>query len=312
MLSTMSVLLLILAPTMQPGTPGSNLISGLFSPGIPLAESDLPIHDVALKLRTFTQGRGEGTLELGRNPPAYTELGFTQGTTGNTKPLQLECSVTLLRKVKVAYHVGNVREEEWSLYSITGPKITSKLSLAALGNDLNYGRFLIHGKEGKVIYAVGINTPPQAEPCHPGCFPAGTRVSVGDGTVAIETLKAGDKVTSVSTNGRATVGVVKEVFITQNKLVEVRTTDGTAVTTDAQPFLLVDGTFRRAGELKRGDLVLKWRENQQVRTEVQSVVATERQERVFNLILKDTAAFVAGGFVVRGKPRAEEGTSQSR
>ncbi len=163
----------------------------------------------------------------------------------------------------------------------------------------------MHGKDGKVLYAVGISTPPPPEPCHPGCFPSGTRVNVAGGTKAIEELHAGDEVTSVGADGQPTRCVVREVFTTNNWLVELRTTAGDVLTTDAQPFRRPDGTYSRAGELKPGDRVLTWVDGQPRHGEVKQVAATGRRERVFNLILKDGSAFVAGGFVVRGKPPAE-------
>ncbi len=112
---TLTVLLVLSGlPEVQPAqtAPEVYMISGLFSPGISLTESDRPIYQVTLTLLTFRQGRGEGKLELGRNPPAYTELGFTEGTTGGSPPLRLECAVKFLKTVKVAYHVGHVREDE--------------------------------------------------------------------------------------------------------------------------------------------------------------------------------------------------------
>jgi hypothetical protein len=101
---------------------------------------------------------------------------------------------------------------------------------------------------------------------------------------------------------------VEHVFTTTNRLFEVRTDRGAALTTDAQPFLLADGTFRRAGDLKQGDRVWHWAGGEREPAVVGEVVPTGRDERVFNLILGGSANFVAADFVVRGKPPAEATT----
>src|SRR4051794_34728342 len=76
------------------------------------------------------------------------------------------------------------------------------------------------------------------EPCHPGCFPAGTLVLLPDGTQRIELLQVGDIVTTIGPDGRPARGVVQHVFISTNRLVAVRTGDAVVLTTDAQPFCL--------------------------------------------------------------------------
>jgi hypothetical protein len=126
-----------------------------------------------------------------------------------------------------------------------------------------------------------------------------------DGPKRIELVKVGDVVITVAPDGRASQGQVTKLYTTTNALVEVRTDAGTAVTTDAQPFSLTDGQFRRAGVLKPGDRVWQWRDGKRAEAVVRAVAPTGRREAVFNLIVGDSATFVAGGFVVRGKPPAE-------
>jgi len=88
----------------------------------------------------------------------------------------------------------------------------------------------------------------------------------------------------------------------------VRTDQGTLLTTDAQPFCLDDGKFRRAGDLKEGDRIWQWRGHARARVVVRSVAPTGRKAPVFNLIVGDSAVFVAGGFLARGKPPADDAT----
>ena len=111
--------------------------------------------------------------------------------------------------------------------------------------------------------------------------------------------------TTIGPDGRPAGGVVREVFTSKNQLVEVRTDNGTVVTTAAQPLCLVEGGFRKSGDLKAGDRVWQWRDGRRVETVVREVAATGKEAPVFNLILGDSAVFVAGGFLARGKPPAE-------
>ena len=74
--------------------------------------------------------------------------------------------------------------------------------LATPGPGLAAGRLLVHGKDRRVEHVVELRHPRKQEeihfpPCHPGCFPAGTAVLVPGGSVPIERLKVGDKVTTV-------------------------------------------------------------------------------------------------------------------
>jgi hypothetical protein len=141
-------------------------------------------------------------------------------------------------------------------------------------------------------------------PCHPGCFPAGTPIRTPGGSQPVERLRAGDLVTTVGPDGATAPGKVVSVFVTRNRLVEVRTEAGGLVTTETQPLALAGGGLRAAGELKAGDRVWRWDGRARRAVTVRSVSPTGRQERVFNLILGDSAIFVADGFLVRSKPPA--------
>ncbi|HZY90217.1 MAG TPA: Hint domain-containing protein [Gemmataceae bacterium] len=142
-------------------------------------------------------------------------------------------------------------------------------------------------------------------PCHPGCFPAGTPIRTPGGSQPIERLRAGDLVTTVGPDGAAAPRKVASVFVTKNRLVEVRTEAGNLVTTETQPLALAGGGLRAAGELKAGDRVFRWGGGRgRVAVAVRSVSLTGREEPVFNLILGGGVVFVADGFLVRSKPPA--------
>lgn len=147
----------------------------------------------------------------------------------------------------------------------------------------------------------GQNEPPPP-PCHPGCFPAGTLVETPSGTRAIETIGPGDEVLLVGSDGKATSGAVRSVFQTGNRLVEVRTESGAILTTETQPFLLPEGAFQPAGNLTPGDVLWRWENGERQQVKVVAVSPTNREAQVFNLVVGDSAVFVAGGYLVRGKP----------
>jgi hypothetical protein len=276
--------------------------------GLPLAECAKGVYGVRLTARVDKKGEGRGTLELDPNAPVYDEFGWqTEG--GNLPPVKLECLLKVVKMKK--FRLPNSRlggpdvEEEWVLLKIRGRKITSRLFLAAEDKCLGArAHLLVHDKGGKVRYVVPLLATPKPEPCHPGCFPAGTPIRTPGGWQLIERLRAGDSVTTVGLDGAAAPGKVLAVFATRNRLVEVRTAAGKLVTTETQPLALAGGGLRAAGELKAGDRVFRWDGRKRRAVTVRSVAATGRQGQVFNLILGAPAIFVADGFLVRSKPPA--------
>jgi hypothetical protein len=87
-------------------------------------------------------------------------------------------------------------------------------------------------------------------------------------------------------------------------VLEVQTEGGALVTTATQPVALVGGGFGPAGELKPGDRIWRWVDGKRRAVAVQRVSPADREAEVFNLVLGEPTAFVAGGFVVRSKPPA--------
>lgn len=139
-------------------------------------------------------------------------------------------------------------------------------------------------------------------PCHPGCFPAGTPVATPEGPRPIEAVGRGDQVLVVAADGTTAAAKVGSTFQTSNRLVEVRTDQGRLLTTTTQPLCLVSGEFRPAGELAKGDRVWRWEGGRRQEARVVAVVPTGQEAEVFNLVVGESAVFVAGGFLARGKP----------
>jgi hypothetical protein len=315
MIMTLALALLDTASAAEPVGPNVELNSERIGVlGLPLAESAKTVHRIGLTAKLDEKGAGSGVLVLDLNGlPAYDEFGFPTSAT-SVPPVKLDCTLKFVKKKTVTVfpryrpgapeHTNRGEDVVWKLYAITGPKITSRLFLAKMVSDSLFGRLLVHGENGKVKYAIDLHLPPQQEPCHPGCFPAGTLIRRPEGTVPIEQVRAGDVITTVGPDGRVSKGRVDTVFTTTNRLIEVRTGAGTLVTTETQPLALVDGGLRAAGELKAGDRIWRWEGRERHSVEIRSVAAAPRVERVFNLILSDSALFVANGFLARSKPPA--------
>jgi hypothetical protein len=140
------------------------------------------------------------------------------------------------------------------------------------------------------------------EPCHPGCFPAGTLVQTSAGPREIETLAEGDEVTTVAADDRRTTAQIQTVSITHNVLWEIETAGGTLVTTQTQPLCLADGSLREAGKIQPGDKLRQELGGTIYHVEVVSVTRTARHVKVYNVVLGNSEVFIAGGFLARSKP----------
>jgi hypothetical protein len=291
------------------------LRSGLVSPALPLPENEKGVYGVRLTAQIDKKGEGSGALELDPNAPSFDEFGYVT-TGGGVAPVKLDCTLKFVKKGKVRVNAegrvgGPIKEVEWLLFELQGPKITSRLFLATRaenlvpgpgGRGIADGRLLVHDKDGKVKYVVDVHRPPPPQPCHPGCFPTGTPIRVPDGTKPIERVREGDLIITIGPEGYRAQGKVVSVFSTKNRLVEVHTDAGTLLTTSTQPLSLADGVLRAAGELKAGDRICRWDGSSRRTTRVRSVSETGREEQVFNLILEEPAIFVADGFLARTKP----------
>jgi len=325
-----AVVVLTLVTVIGPATVGDDppkaaavLRSTVISPPLQLPEAKQPVYGIGINAELNPKGNtGKGTLTLQLTPPSYDEYGdFVTGTevdqvvrkiAAHVPPVTLECRLSL---EKVGF-IGRVNQGgvTRSLYKIEGPKVRSNLYYATTGPGLTSGRLPIRDKDDQVQFVVELThlkpvkykegEGPPPVPCHPGCFPAGTLVRVPGGTERIELVRAGDLVTTIGRDGTVSPTAVQTVFTSTNRLFEVRTDLGTVVTTSAQPLCLVAGGFRPAGELKGGDRVWKWHDGRRTAVIVKEVVPTGRTETVYNLIVGESAVFVAGDFLARGKPPA--------
>jgi hypothetical protein len=140
------------------------------------------------------------------------------------------------------------------------------------------------------------------EPCHPGCFPAGTLVETTSGPRSIETIAVGDELRIAERDGSLGSAEVSSIFVTTNWLFEIETERGTLVTTEIQPLCTSLGKIKPAGKLQPGDALVCCLGGTIESTRVVRVEATGRFEKVFNLVLSDSEVFIANGYLARSKP----------
>jgi hypothetical protein len=286
-------------------------------PGLALADSKLPIHWVSLTAEVDEKRVARGTLVLDATPPEFDEYGDL--ITGSEiepverkhaaiSPLEFKCLVEPA-KSGVVLRVNEPAVER-QVYRLKSPKLKSTLLFATLGPGLTTGRLMVLGADNRVELVVELRDmrPPDPvrlmEPCHPGCFPAGTRVLVPGGVALIEHLRAGDAVMTIGADGHSAESRVAQVFTTRNQLVELRTERGALVTTRSQPVPLVRGGFQTVENLKAGERIWRWQNGRRAEVAVAEIAPTKRTERVFNIVVGESVVFVANNFLVRGKPPA--------
>jgi hypothetical protein len=144
------------------------------------------------------------------------------------------------------------------------------------------------------------------EPCHPGCFPAGTMVETQEGPRRIETLGVGDMIKTFGPS--PSLGKIQEVFVTDNRLWRIETESGELITTETQPLVLSDRSVSQVGHLQPGDRLLRFRDDRLRAVQVLRVERTDRKAKVYNLILGDSEFMLANGFLSRSKPPKESAT----
>lgn len=227
---------------------------------------------------------------------------------------------SLVKELRTRPHFQVTTAQEWGKYSAPGshtPKVASvSLVRRLLGDEaiqeIGYRTYSQPppGDElarlARVFPEASVyEIPVPLEPCHPGCFPRGTLVDISRGRQLIETIQAGDVLTTILPSGEPSTATVASVFVTTNVLWSIRTETGILLTTKIQPLCLADGKIKAAGELQAGDLVLH-REGEKIRAvQVMELTSTLRTEQVFNVVLEDGDIFVAGGYLARSKPPLE-------
>lgn len=145
-----------------------------------------------------------------------------------------------------------------------------------------------------------------------GCFPAGTSIRTPSGQKTIETISAGDAVQTIDSGGQVINTKVDKLFAVYDHVLLVTTDRGVLRTTREHPIGLTDGTFREAGKLKSGDMVLVWNNGVLSPAQVIETMKCKQKELVYNLSVNKPHTFLAADFVVHNKGGSSSHSSSSR
>ena len=131
------------------------------------------------------------------------------------------------------------------------------------------------------------------------CFVAGTMILTASGLVAIENIKAGDKVISIDPETFETAEkTVLETYIREvTTLVHLTVNGEEIVTTVDHPFYVNSRGFVKAGELAIGDELLDPNKNILL-VENFDVELTEEPVKVYNFEVEDFHTYHVSGFGV--------------
>src|SRR5512139_1052332 len=119
------------------------------------------------------------------------------------------------------------------------------------------------------------------------------------------------EVVAVAGDGRAIVTALLARTTRWGAPIEISTDAGRLRVTPDHPLAVPGGTFRRAGELSPGDIVLTLRDGVVVQAKVLEVVRGFAEVAVFHLAAGEPHTFVADGFVVHNKGGGGGGSRSS-
>jgi hypothetical protein len=143
--AAIAILAIGMAKGAEPEKTAIELRSDVLVMGLPLSECEKGVYQIRLTGNVDNKGEGNGILELDPNAPTFDELGFQ--TVGSILPVvKLDCSIKVAKKKKFMMPdspriAAPLREVEWVIYSLEGPKIKSKLFLTMEASVWGWSRF---------------------------------------------------------------------------------------------------------------------------------------------------------------------------
>lgn len=130
----------------------------------------------------------------------------------------------------------------------------------------------------------------------PGCFLAGTSISVPGGCVPIETIKVGDYVLSLDGKKVKVLNITKQQTESYYRL---KTNMGETKVTGEHPYMMADGTFKPVKDLKKGD-ILKTPEGRTIFMSITKGMQ-HHKKTIFNLTVEEPNIFIANNIYVHNK-----------
>jgi predicted lipid-binding transport protein (Tim44 family) len=134
-----------------------------------------------------------------------------------------------------------------------------------------------------------------------GCLAKGTPIPTPAGATAIENLRVGDPVWSV-TGGKLQAGTVQALTETgTDHYLEILAGDSKMVITPEHPVMAGPGVYRIAGLLKVGDRVYRMHHGNLDAVSIQSIRPVRADQPAYNLIVMPGGTFIPAGIVVHNK-----------
>lgn len=133
-----------------------------------------------------------------------------------------------------------------------------------------------------------------------GCFPKGTKIKTAEGQIDISLIRAGDSVCSF--DDRQNVLVTKRVLKVrkhkQQKIWKIGFTDGHQIRTTAIHSFRVQGKWKKARDIEKGDIMLCINSKGKfISRSVSHSNLSNDAEDVFNLIVEGPFTFIANGSI---------------
>jgi predicted lipid-binding transport protein (Tim44 family)/uncharacterized membrane protein YgcG len=134
-----------------------------------------------------------------------------------------------------------------------------------------------------------------------GCLAEGTPIATPAGAVAIETLRAGDPVWSV-TGGKIQAGTVKALTEAKaDHYLEIVAGDARMVITPEHPVMAGPGEYRIARLLKAGDRVYRMIRGELHAVPIRSIQRIRADRPAYNLLVMPGGTFIPADIVVHNK-----------
>ncbi|MBN2018893.1 MAG: TIM44-like domain-containing protein [Sedimentisphaerales bacterium] len=134
-----------------------------------------------------------------------------------------------------------------------------------------------------------------------GCVEGGTLILTPAGSIAVEQLKPGDKVISLSGSASAE-SKVQDLYSVKPDYYYELTLEGRILrVTKEHPVAIDSGTYRMAGVLKAGDKVYIGEDNEIRDVAIQSIKNVPAATSAYNLLVSPGGTYFANGVVVHNK-----------
>ncbi|MFJ1267663.1 TIM44-like domain-containing protein [Legionella lytica] len=134
-----------------------------------------------------------------------------------------------------------------------------------------------------------------------GCFEQGTFIATPQGERAIESLRPGDWVWSNIGGQHKKAQVVATSQVTPQDYMELTLSTGIIHVTEEHLFAIKSGEFLRAGNLKAGDKIIIWHNNEWQPLVIDRITHIKAHKPAFNLLVDSGATYFANGVLVHNK-----------